>query len=93
MSAKIVNSVIAHRLLAILKHHGCPNQFGHVGSQEALHTVKQVLTIRCHHGLKTYALFVDIVKAFDSINHELLYSIQSKFGVPKNLIKCDMKNV
>ena len=42
MSTKIVSSIIAHKLLAILKHRGCLNQFRHVGCQEALHTVKQV---------------------------------------------------
>ena len=86
MSTKIVSSIIAQRLLAILKHHGCLNQLGHMGCQEALHTVKQVLTIRCHHGHDTYALFIAIMKAFNSINQELLYSILSKFGVTKNMI-------
>ena len=78
MGTKIVSSIIAHRLLAILEHHMCLNQFRHIGYQEAL--------LRCHHGLETCVLFVDIVKAFDLINHELMYSILSKLGVPKNMI-------
>ena len=85
-SAKIVSSIIANHLLNILKQHGCPNQFGHVGCQEALHTVRSILTLCRHHGRETYALFIDLVKAFDSVNHEILYATLDKFGVPKDLM-------
>jgi len=91
MSAKIVSSIIATHLLAILKQHGCPNQFGHIGCQEALHTVHSILTLHRHHGHETYALFIDLVKAFDSFNHEILYAILVKFGIPKDLMKTIQK--
>ena len=32
-----------------------------------------------------YALFINLVKAFDSVNHKILYATLDKFGVPKNL--------
>jgi len=38
-----------------------------------------------------YALFIDLVKAFDSINHEILYALLDKFGVPKDLMKTIQK--
>lgn len=34
----------------------------------------------------TYVLFVDLVKAFDSVNREMLWKILAKFGLPENLI-------
>jgi hypothetical protein len=40
----------------------------------------------CHHGLETYALFVDLVKAFDTVQHPLLFGILSRYGVPESLI-------
>ena len=83
VSAKIVSSIITHHLLNILKQHGCPNQFGHIGCQEALHTVHAILTLCRHHGCEMYALFFDLVQAFDSVNHKILYAIHDNFRVPK----------
>ena len=57
-----------------------------MGGQEALHVLRKTLTIHCHHGLKTYALFVDQVKAFNSINHDMLNKILAIYGLPENLI-------
>jgi len=54
--------------------------------QEALHTFMSMLTLHCHYGLKTYGLFINLIKAFDSINHELLYAMLNKFGIPASLI-------
>ena len=34
--------------------------------------------IRRSHGLETYTLFIDLVKAFNSINHKILYSVLKK---------------
>ena len=39
-----------------------------------------------HHGLKSYALFVDLVKAFDSIQHDVLYTILKKYDLPLSLV-------
>ena len=72
-TAKIVSSIITDRLLIQLKKINANTQFSHMGYQEALHSVRTALTICCHHGLETYAFFVDLVKAFNSINHDMLY--------------------
>jgi hypothetical protein len=36
--------------------------------------------------LPTWALFVDLVKAFDTIDRELMFQILSKFGIPESMI-------
>ena len=62
-TTKIMSSIIADRLLIQQRKNGANTQFGHVGCQEALHSLRTALTICCHQGLETYALFVDQVKA------------------------------
>jgi hypothetical protein len=58
-----------------------------VGCQEAQHTLKKALHLRRQHGLETYTLFVDLVKAFDTVQHPLLFDILKKYGIPDALIK------
>jgi hypothetical protein len=58
-----------------------------IGCQEAQHTLKRALLLRRQHGLESYALFVDLVKAFDTVQHPLLFDILKKYGIPTTLIK------
>jgi hypothetical protein len=37
-------------------------------------------------GQDAYVLFVDITKAFDTVNREMLWQILAKYGIPSNLI-------
>ena len=41
---------------------------------------------RRYHGLGSYILFIVLVKAFESVNHEIMYREITKFGVPKSLV-------
>ena len=61
-------------------------QFGHVGS--ALNSLRSALMVQRHHGLKSYALFVDLVREFDSIQHDVLYTILKKLWSPTLPHKC-----
>ena len=61
-------------------------QFSHVRCQEALHSLRSALMIQRHHSLKSYALFVNLVKAFNSFQHDVLYAILKKYGLPLSLI-------
>jgi hypothetical protein len=85
--AKIVSSIVSNRLLNHLKNFGSKTQFGMVGCQEAQHTLKKSLLLRRQHGVETYALFVDLVKAFDTVQHPLLFEILKRYGVPNSLVK------
>jgi hypothetical protein len=66
---------------------GLPTQYGHIGCQEALHSLRTILMTRRHHGLPTYALFIDLIKSFDSINHEALYLTLQRMGIPEKMIQ------
>jgi hypothetical protein len=63
------------------------SQFGHIGCQEAQHTIKKALLLRRQHRLESYGIFVDLVKAFDTVNHELLCQILLKYGLPPGLVQ------
>ena len=42
-------------------------------------------TIR-EYGHSSYCVFVDLVKAYDTVNRELLWKILKKYGIPENVI-------
>jgi hypothetical protein len=88
---KIVSSIVSNRLLTHLKKFGSKTQFGMGGCQEAQHTLKKALLLRRQHGLETYALSVDLVKAFDTVQHPLLFEILKKYGVPNTLVQVVQK--
>ena len=44
--------------------------------------------MRRNHDQDTYVAFVDLVKAFDTADHELLIKILARYGAPPNL--CDV---
>jgi hypothetical protein len=45
-----------------------------------------VLQIRHKHTLPTRALFVNLVKAFDTVDRELMFQILAKCGIPESMI-------
>ena len=58
------------------------------GTREALHVARQYLHMRRRSGVDTYVLSVDIIKAFDKVDHRLLMAILTKLGVPESLTGC-----
>jgi len=84
---KIVSIIIANRLLKCLKQIGTLIQFEHIGCQEALHAFWTILMTRRHHGLEAHVLFIDLIKAFNLVNYEIMYKIITKYGVPDQLVK------
>ena len=43
--------------------------------------------MRKEHDLESWVMYADLIKAFDSVHHELLIRILEKFGIPLSLIK------
>jgi hypothetical protein len=87
--ARYVLSIISSRLLTMLREHGIKEQLGCQplrGCRDALFIVRSALQLRHKHMLPTWALFVDLVKAFDTIDRELMFQILSKFGIPESMI-------
>jgi len=90
-SAKVLSIILARRLLKRFNQLAPESQFGHIGCQEAQHILKRALLLRRQHGLESYAVFVDLVKAFDTVHHDLLCRILTKYGFPPPLFK-QLKN-
>ena len=42
---------------------------------------------RRERGQESWVLFVDLVKAFDSVPRDVLYTVLAKFGVPPHLLR------
>jgi hypothetical protein len=78
--------IVFLRLLSEFKEINPTTQFSCIGCQEALHIIKRALLLRRNHGLESYAVFIDLVKAFDTVNHKLMCQILCKYGLPPKLV-------
>jgi hypothetical protein len=46
------------------------------------------MSLRRTHIIETYdVLFVDLVNAYDTVNHALLFEILKKYGIPEELVE------
>ena len=45
------------------------------------------LSKRKEHGLETWALFIDLVKAFDSVPRDALFAVLRRYGMPDHFVK------
>jgi hypothetical protein len=48
--------------------------------------LRSTLALRRLHKKETLILFVDLIKAFDTVNHDLLFKVLLKFGIPEELV-------
>jgi hypothetical protein len=65
-------------------------QYGYVpgkGCTNALFAIKNALQMRKQHGKETWSVFVDLLKAFDTAKHQLLFVILENYGIPSNPVK------
>jgi hypothetical protein len=84
--------IINHRAYRLTQHlctfgmdKQCGSLFGK-GCVDATFTLKKALQQLHKQGQDTHVLLVDLVKAYDSVNRELLWKILNKYGVPKEMI-------
>ena len=76
--SKVLCRILNKRLFKLLDKHGTQYQFGATpgtGCREGIFTLKTALHIRRNHNLGTHVAFIDLVKAFDTANHELLIQV------------------
>ena len=58
----------------------------HRGCCDGIFAVKMALQKRHEHGLGTWAVFIDLVKAFDSVPRDGLSEVLDKFGIPPKIL-------
>ena len=87
--SRLLSSILSKRLLdGPIALYGTQAQFGSqtgVGCRDAIFTIRSILQLRRYHNLPTWTLYVDLVKAFDTANHQLLFKLLKKFGVPEHM--------
>ena len=88
MGSKVFSSLICKILFKIINKHGVKYQFGSspgVGCQDGTFTIKTILHTRHNHNLPSYVAFVDLVKAFDTVNQVMMLKILERYGAPPKL--------
>ena len=87
---EVMSIVITTRLQVALLEHGIPTQFGSSPKTECSDgsfSLRTLLHLRKEHDLNSWVVFVDLIKAFDSIHHSLLFLLLKKIGIPDRVIK------
>jgi hypothetical protein len=83
----VTSSIISTILLAVLSGNNVEEQCITIGCQQAIHRLRSALSIIIAHDIYTYVLFVDLVKAYYTVNHALLFGILKKYGIPEELVE------
>ena len=81
--------MIVARLSQLFEEVGPQEQNGfrhHRGTIDGLFEVIMALNKRQEHNEPSYVLFIDLVKAFDTVNHEALFTILRRYGVPDHFV-------
>ena len=89
VASKLVSSIVATRLGKHFLDVGLDEQCGGVfgkGCIDGTYNVKQALHTLSQHGADSYVIFADLVKAYDTVDRELLWKIMSRYGCPEELI-------
>jgi hypothetical protein len=87
--SKIFSLVMNDRAFRLLELLGTCFQFGgtpKLGCRDGLFTLKALLNARRNYNLGSYVGFVDLVKAYNTANHELLFCLLEKYGAPPTFV-------
>ncbi len=77
------------RAFCLLEIPGTKFHFGGtpgLGCQDSLFTFKTLINAHKNHHLPSFVAFVDLVKAYDTVNHDLLFCILEKYGAPPKFV-------
>ncbi len=86
---KIFSFIMNGCAFRLLKPHGTQIQFGGTpnrGCQDGLLTLRTLLNAHKNHNLPLFVAFVDLVKAYNTANHDLLLKVLKKYGAPPKFI-------
>jgi hypothetical protein len=89
ITAKCISSIIATRLTKYLSKFGINEQCGSLfdkGCTDTMFTLKMALQTLQERNQEAHVLFVNLVKAYDTVKQELLWKILARLGIPPKMI-------
>jgi hypothetical protein len=89
IASKILSSVAVERMQQVFKTIGMESQNGFTskrGNRDGHWSVSVALQKRKEHNLPTWALYVDLIKAFDTVVRDAVFAVMRKFGLPDHFI-------
>jgi hypothetical protein len=89
IASKILSSVAVARMQKVFEIIGMESQNGFTnkrGNRDGHFSVSVALQKRKEHNLPTWALYIDLVKAFDTVVRDAVFAVMRKFGLPDHFI-------
>ena len=88
---KIIEKLMHNRLYTFLEHHNIlfHNQFGFRKNNSTVHTlvqITQMIKVSIDSGKYGCGIFIDLKKAFDTVNHEILLTKLEHYGIRGNML-------
>ena len=86
--SKILEMCIFNRIKEFIKTES--NQFGYkpgLGTDSCIYTLKEIITNNMKNSTNTFIAFLDASKAFDKINHDLLFEKLLNAGTPRYMVR------
>ena len=93
--SKIMSSILAQRAFDLLELHCTKSQFRgtpKVGCQDGQFTLKSPMHLRHQHNLGTHVMFVDLLKAYHTVNHKMLIEILQQYGAREKFTNVILKD-
>ena len=89
VASKVFSTVLVARMQRVMEEEGLESQTGFRGLRgviDGIFATTMGLRKRKEHGLETYALFIDLVKAFDTVPRDALFRVLRRFGMPDHFV-------
>lgn len=88
--SKVMSALINRRLQELLKVHGRESQNGFTdgrGCRDSSFALRLALQTLREHGCTSWVAFIDLVKAFDSVDRTAMCDVLLRYGAPDSLVK------
>jgi hypothetical protein len=89
IGSKILSNIMVKRMQALMEQVAFEMQAGfrpELETIDGLFAVMMGLKKRRGHGLESYGVYVDFVKAFDTVTREVMWEVLRKFGMPDHFV-------